>query len=99
MKVRFNDDATPLVETNQAHRLRLPVPVVQAARKKLRLLRQANDERDLYAMKSLHYEKLKAGREGERSIKLNEKWRLILEIDRECDPLEVVVKEISNHYE
>lgn len=99
MKVRFEDGETPLVETNQAYRLRLPVPVVQAARRKIRLLRNAADERDLYAMKSLHYEKLRGKRDGQRSIKLNDQWRLILEIDRDRNPLEIVIKEISNHYE
>jgi len=50
-------------------------------------------------MKSLHYEKLRGKRDGQRSIKLNDQWRLILEIDRDRNPLEIVIKEISNHYE
>ena len=98
MKVRFEDENTSLVETDQAHRLRLPVAVVQAARRKLRLLREAADERDLYAMKSLHYEKLQGGLGGLRSMRLNDQWRLLVEIDQACEPLEVVIKEISNHY-
>lgn len=99
MKVRFDNDDTELVETDQAHRLRLPVEVIQAARRKLRLLREAADERDLYALKSLHYEKLQGDLDGQRSIRLNNKWRLILEVDKETDPIEIVIKEISNHYD
>ncbi len=99
MKVRYADDDLSLVETNQAHRLKLPVQVVQAARRKIRLLREAEDERDLYAMMSLHYEKLKGKLEGKRSIRINDQWRIILEIDQECEPLELVILEISNHYE
>jgi proteic killer suppression protein len=99
MKVRYGVDDLSLVETNQAHRLRLPVDVVQVSRRRIRFLREAKDERDLYAMASLHYEKLSGPREGERSIKVNKSWRIILEIDRDCDPLEVVILEISNHYE
>lgn len=99
MKVRFDNDDTELVETDQAHRLRLPVEVIQAARRKLRLLREAADERDLYALKSLHYEKLQGDLDGQRSIRLNNKWRLILEVDKETDPVEIVIKEISNHYD
>ena len=99
MKVRYGNDDLSLVETNQAHRLRLPVDVVQLARRRIRFLRQARDERDLYAMTSLHYEKLSGDREGQRSIKVNKGWRIILDIDRDCDPLEVVIWEISNHYE
>lgn len=98
MKVRFEDENTSLVETDQAHRLRLPVAVVQAARRKIRLLREVQDERDLYAMKSLHYEKLQGGLEGLRSIRLNDQWRLIMETDQACEPLEIVIREISNHY-
>jgi proteic killer suppression protein len=99
MKVRFNDNNLSLVETDQAHRLGMPVPVVQGVRRKLRVLRNARDERDLYAMKSLHYEKLGGKRDGQRSIRLNDQWRLILEIDRNREPLEVIIIEVTNHYE
>jgi proteic killer suppression protein len=98
MKVRYGTEDLSLVETNQAHRLRLPVGVVQVARRRIRFLRQARDERDLYAMTSLHYEKLSGDREGQRSIRVNDKWRIVLEIDRDCDPLEIVILEINNHY-
>ena len=54
--------------------------VVRSYRKKLWFLRQAVDERDLYAMKSLHFEKLNGERQHQRSIRLNKQWRLILEI-------------------
>jgi|KBSSwiStaDraftv2_1062776.scaffolds.fasta_scaffold719774_2 proteic killer suppression protein len=99
MKVRFGDDRLALVETNQAHRLKLPVQVVQVARRRIRFLREVQDEQDLYSMASLHYEKLTGDREGQRSIRLNGKWRIVLEIDRDCQPLEIVILEISNHYE
>lgn len=99
MKVRYGNEQLSLVETDQAHTLRLPVAVVQAVRRKVRFLRNARDERDLSAMRSFNYEKLSGQREGQRSIRLNDQWRLILHIDRDCDPLEVIVLEISNHYE
>ena len=98
MRVRFGNEDLALVETNQAHRLKLPVEVVQTTRRRLRFLRQARDERDIYAMVSLHYEQLIGDRQGQRSIRLNGKWRIILEIDRECDPMEIVILEVSNHY-
>jgi toxin HigB-1 len=37
----------------------------------------AKDKRDLYALKGFHFEKLK-GRKGERSLRLNQQWRLIV---------------------
>lgn len=36
------------------------------------------DERTLYASRSLHFEKLKGPRREERSVRLNDQWRLIL---------------------
>ena len=40
----------------------------------------AVDERDLYAQKGLRFEKLqgKRGQEGQRSLRLNAQWRLIV---------------------
>lgn len=54
--------------------------IVHAFRKRLWFIRQAVDERDLYAMKSLHFEKLQGARSHQRSMRLNKQWRLILEI-------------------
>jgi len=99
MKVRYVDEQTALVETNQAHKLRLPVVVVKVVRRRIRVLRQCLDERDIRAIPSFHYEKLKGKRDGQRSIRINDQWRLIVHVDRECDPIEIEIVEISNHYE
>ena len=40
--------------------------------------RDARDERDIRAMKSLRLEKLKGDRDGQYSLRLNDRWRLIL---------------------
>jgi proteic killer suppression protein len=55
-------------------------------RRRLQLIRAAPDERDFYAMKSLHYEKLKGARQHQRSMRLNDRLRLIVELaDNESD--------------
>jgi len=41
-------------------------------------------------MKSLHFEKLKGNRDHQRSMRLNDKWRLVIEI-RPSQPKNVVV--------
>lgn len=99
MKVRYADDELSLIETDQAHKLQLPVLVVKLARRRIRVLRQCYDERDIRAMSSFHYEKLIGKRKGQRSIRINDQWRLILRVDRDCDPIEIELIEISNHYE
>ena len=67
--------------------------VVKAYRKRMQFIRAANDERDFYNMKSLHYEKLKGNRSHQRSMRLNDQYRLILEIKN--DPVGKIVVIIS----
>ncbi len=54
--------------------------IVKAYRRRIQFIKAARDERDFYAMKSLHFEKLKGARSHQRSMRLNDQWRLILEI-------------------
>lgn len=53
--------------------------VIKAFRNRVQFIDAARDERDLDAMKSCHFEKLR-GREPQRSIRLNKQWRLIVEL-------------------
>jgi proteic killer suppression protein len=46
-------------------------------------IRAAPDERLFYAVKSLHFEKLKGDRSHQYSMRLNDQWRLILEFEGE----------------
>ena len=48
-------------------------------RKLMRLIRAAVDERDFYALKSLHFEKLE-GSDTVRSMRINKQWRLVVEL-------------------
>lgn len=54
--------------------------VVKGFRKVMSWIHGATDERDLYALKSLHFEKLKGKRQHQRSLMINDQWRLIVEI-------------------
>jgi proteic killer suppression protein len=58
----------------------------------------ALDERAFYAMTSLHYEKLKGDRAGQRSMRLNKQWRLILRIAEDDQGKQVVVIEIADYH-
>lgn len=57
-----------------------PQAVVKAYRKRIQFIEGATDERDFYAWRSLHFEKLKGDRSHQRSMRLNDQWRLVLEI-------------------
>ncbi len=54
--------------------------IVRAFRRRVQFIGAAVDERDFYQMRSLHFEKLKGDRSHQRSMRLNDQWRLILEI-------------------
>lgn len=62
---------------------RYPREVVEAFFEVMNVIDSARDERDLYALKGLRYEKLKGNRSHQRLIRLNDQFRLILE--RETD--------------
>lgn len=87
-----------LIETEEAGATRLPVSVIQSARRKLTVLRAAIDDRSLRNWKSLHYEKLKGDREGQRSIRINEKYRMIFELDEKTDPQTIKILAIEDYH-
>ncbi|WP_201281686.1 type II toxin-antitoxin system RelE/ParE family toxin [Methylosinus sp. Ce-a6] len=96
--MEFEDSQLALIETTRAAETRLPVAVIQSARRKLNEIRAAPDERTLRNWKSLHYEKLKGGRGDQRSIRLNIQWRLVFRLDDECSPNKVTVMSIEDYH-
>lgn len=72
--------------------------VVGAYRKQIQRLLAAVDERDLYAIKSLHLEKLSGDRAGTSSIRLNKKYRLIVNFRTESDGRVVIVIEMVDYH-
>src|SRR3546814_2249503 len=67
MEVAFEDPALQKLESDPAFTAGFEAAVVKAFRKRMQLIRAAVDERTFYAMKSLHYEKLKGNRAGQSS--------------------------------
>src|SRR3546814_1471382 len=92
MEVAFEDPALQKLESDPAFTAGFEAAIVKAFRKRMQLIRAAVDERTFYAMKSLHYEKLKGNRDGQRSMRLNDQWRLVLRLQEdEAGKLVVVV--------
>jgi len=60
----------------------------------------AKDERDLYALKGFHYEKLqgKRGKRGERSLRLNKQWRLIVSIEADDEGIYFQIIDIEDYH-
>ena len=99
MEVDLDDESCRRLEADLSYDAGFGREVVKAFRKRLQLIRAAPDERDFYALKSLHFEKLKGGREGQYSMRLNDQWRLILRIARrEGDKKIVVIVSITDYH-
>ena len=97
MEVEFRDASLALIETDRAAKTRLPIAVINALRRKLPVIRAAPDERTLRNWKSLHYEKLK-GRGKERSIRINDQWRLVFNIDTESKPNRITILGVEDYH-
>ena len=80
MEVSFGDPDLDRLETDARFEGGLSSSVVKAYRKRMQQIRAAQDERAFYALKSLHFEKLKGERSQQHSMRLNDQWRLIVEI-------------------
>ena len=98
MRIVFADDELALIETDRAGETRLGVAIIKSARRKLTVLRAAVDDRSLRNWKSLHYEKMKGDREGQRSIRLNDQYRMVFELDEETDPQTVTILKIEDYH-
>ncbi|HET8629887.1 MAG TPA: type II toxin-antitoxin system RelE/ParE family toxin [Thermomicrobiales bacterium] len=98
MDVAFGTDELDRLETDSAFSMGLPEGVVSAYRKRLQIIRSAPDERDFYALKSLRYEKLKGRRQHQRSMRLNARYRLIVELDGSRDDRRVTIVGIEDYH-
>ena len=98
MDVEFEDEALQRLEADPGFTAGWDAAIVKGFRTRLQLIRAAVDERDFYALKSLHYEKLKGDRDGQRSMRLNDQWRLILRIQANPAGRLVVIISISDYH-
>jgi proteic killer suppression protein len=97
MEIVFEDATLTLIESDVAGETKLPVAVIKAARRKLTVMRAAVDDRSLRNWKSLYYEKLRGDREGQRSIRLNDQYRLVFVLN-ESDPLTATILAIEDYH-
>ncbi|MGB8682929.1 MAG: type II toxin-antitoxin system RelE/ParE family toxin [Candidatus Binatus sp.] len=91
MKIEFRDKRLALIQTDRAAETGLPITVIKSCREKLIVLAAAPDERTLWNWRSLRYEKLKGERENERSIRLNNQWRLVFELVQQAPGSQTII--------
>jgi len=91
MHVRHTDRRLLRMEQDASYDGGLGREVAKAFRRRMQFIRAAIDERAFYAMKSLHYEKLKGDRLHQRSMRLNDQWRLVLRIESTGERTVVII--------
>lgn len=98
MEIKFKDHVHDRLETDVSFTAGFSTSIVTMYRKRLQLIRASSDERALYALKSLHFEKLKGDRAGQYSMRLNDQWRLIIEFLTDSSGKAVVVIDIADYH-
>lgn len=98
MEVAFADESLDRLETDAGFNGGFGDQIVKAYRKRLQQIRAAHDERTFYALRSLNFEKLKGDRAGQHSIRLNDQWRLIVELDGKAPNKVVRIVEITDYH-
>ncbi len=96
MRIVFANQEIALVEKDGAGLPHLPIGVIHSARRKLTLLRAAENERSLCNWKSLCCEKMKDARVAWRSIRLTERYRMIFELNEDTEPQTATIMKIED---
>lgn len=98
MQVEFDDPDLSILESDAKAGRDRPQAVVRGFRKVMQAIRAAADERDLYQLRGLRFEKLQGARKHQHSFRLNDQWRLVVELRGEA-PLKIIgVIEIVDYH-
>ena len=83
MNVRFRDEDLARLATERDFTGGYSRAVIKGFRKTVGFIKAAADERDFYAMRSMRFEKLSGERKHQRSMRINDQYRLIIELEGE----------------
>jgi proteic killer suppression protein len=98
MEVEFADEGLAKLGSDPQDSGGFPPGVAKAFRKRLWFIAHAVAVSDLYALHGARFEKLKGDRAGQYSMRLNDRWRLILELIGPASEETVRVIEIVDYH-
>lgn len=98
MEIEYKNPNLDRLETDVDFTAGFSQEIVRAFRKRVQLIRAALDERDLYAIRGNRFEKLKGNRAHQHSMRLNDQWRLIIEIKQASPKNIIVVIDIEDYH-
>ncbi len=80
MEVEFDDPNLDRLETDPRFTAGFQAGIVSAYRRRLQQIRAAVDERDLFQSNGARFKGLQGNRSHQHSMRLNDQWRLIIEL-------------------
>lgn len=98
MDVEFADDDLDRLEADPNFNGGFDRGIVRAYRKRMQIIRAAIDERDLADMRSNRFEKLKGKRSHQHSLRINDQWRLIVQIKKSRPKNTILVIAIEDYH-
>lgn len=96
--VGFKNDDLEQLELGDPPKPSYPLEICRMYRKRMQMIRAAVDEREFYGMKSLRFEKLQGNRGHQHSMRLNDQWRLIVEITSSNEAKHLWVISIEDYH-
>ena len=80
MEFEFADRKLQRLYVDRGFSAKMAPALVKAFREMMDTIRDAQDERDFYALKSVHFERLSGTRSHLHSMRLNDQYRLIVSL-------------------
>ena len=98
MEVEFDDDDLRELVENPKATAGHGDAVDRGYRKVMQAIWSAVDERDLHASRGLRFEKLKGNRTHQHSLRINDQWRLIIEVRQDEQGKRIGVVAIEDYH-
>ncbi|WP_035799635.1 type II toxin-antitoxin system RelE/ParE family toxin [Crocosphaera chwakensis] len=99
MRFKFKTKKIELLYTEEKNAHKYP-DVVDKFFDIMSVIEAAESEQDLYALKGLRFEKLSGirGKERQRSLRLNNQWRLIVVIEKDDQGKYILIIDIVDYH-
>jgi proteic killer suppression protein len=99
VRFRFKDKKLEALYTEEKNAHKYP-NVVDDFFEVMAIIAAALSERDLYANKGLRFEKLvgQRGKQGQRSLRLNKQWRLIVTLEEDAESFYLQILDIEDYH-
>ncbi len=97
MRFEFSNDRLAALYTEERDARRYPAGVVDAFFV-MDVIRAARSEQDLRALKSLRFEKLSGKRRHQHSLRLNDQYRLVVEIEEDAEGRYLLIVSLEDYH-